>query len=257
MYELRGVELRLERASEHIDALKHESAMFQMTLPEPYGHKIPDKAVNGVYVVRAEISRPPPLRLGVLAIDGAHNLRAALDMIAWEVALKGEDPPPDDDRSVAFPICTNRDAWESESTNRMIKRISADAVRVIDSFQPYHKPGKFPWHLLAFIQALDNWGKHKAIPGLLSFRVSRVIVLSSTWEVVSFKEGAFEDGDEISRVRRVEPARDPDEHFRTVMTCHVSFAKDGPGEGFAISYLENAHDFLKHAILPAFTGFFR
>ena len=110
MYELRGVELRLERASEHIDAMKHESRMFQMELPQPYGYDIPDKPVDGVYIARAKIDRPPPARIGVLVTDAAHTLRAALDMIAWQLALKGDDPPPDDDKWTAFPICTYPDS---------------------------------------------------------------------------------------------------------------------------------------------------
>ena len=255
MYELRGVELRLQRASEHIDALKHESRMFQMELPPPYGYDIPEKAIDGVYIVRAKIFRPPPLRLGILAIDGAHNLRAALDMIAWELALKGENPPPDDNRTVAFPICTYPDAWESNSTKRMVEMIDEEAVRVIDSYQPYHRPNELPWHWLALIQAIDNWGKHKAIPTLMSFQVSRMKVLTD-FEIVSHMSGAFNDNDEICRVRRIEPILDPEEHLRSLMMCHVGFSKDGPGEGFPIEFLENAHEFIRNTILPAFQPFF-
>lgn len=257
MYELRGVELRLERASEHIDALKHESRMFQMELPQPYGHHIPEQAIDGVYIARAKIFRPPPIRLGILAIDGAHNLRAALDMIAWELALKGENPPPSDDKSVAFPICTNLGAWESNSTERMLRRISADAVTVIDSFQPYHRPNELPLHWLALIQALDNWGKHKTIPDLMSFHISRMQIVSN-FEIVSFTGGAFKDNDEICRIRRIEPILDPDEHFRALMMCHVGFSKDGPGEGFPIEFLHKAYEFIRDAVLPAFEEpFFR
>jgi len=105
--EFRGVEVRLERAMEHIDALRHEARMFMMEIPPPYGYEIPDKAIDGEYIVRAKIFRPPPVHLAVLAADSAHNLRAALDMIAWELALKGPKPPRDDDRSVAFPSVHN------------------------------------------------------------------------------------------------------------------------------------------------------
>lgn len=256
MYELRGVELRLERASEHIDALKHESRMFQTELPAPYAYHIPEKPVDGVYIARAKIVRPPPSRLGILAIDGAHNLRAALDMIAWELALKGESPPPDDDRTVSFPICTKDNAWESDRTKRAIERIHTDAVRVIDSFQPYHRPGELPWKWLALIQAIDNWGKHKAIPALLSFHVTEMRIISN-FEFVSSEVGRpLNDNDEICRVRRIEPVSDPEEHFRSLMMCHVGFSKNSPGEGFPIEFLENAHEFIRNSVLPSFYRFF-
>ncbi len=254
--ELRGVELRLERASEHIDTLKHESRMFQTELPAPYGYDIPDKPIDGVYIARAKIFRPPSARLGILAIDGAHNLRAALDMIAWELALKGENPPLDNDRSVSFPICTHANAWNSDPTKRAIERISDDAIKVVDSFQPYHRPNELPWKWLALIQAIDNWGKHKAIPALLTFHVTEMGIISN-FEFVSLAVGRpLNDGDEICRVRRLEPIRDPDERFRSLMMCHVGFSKDGPGEGFPIEFLENAHRFIRNTVLPSFDPFF-
>ena len=257
MHELRGVELRLERADEHVDALKHESRMFQMELPQAYGIDPPEATEGGEYIVRGRVLRPPPVRLGILAIDAAHTMRAALDMIAWQLALKGKDPPPDDDRQVGFPICTYPDAWKSDSTQNMIKRIDdADAIEAINALQPYHRPGEEPWRLLALIQALDNWGKHKAIPDLMSFRLSRVTVVSASWEISTFQEGAFEDGDEIYRVRRVEPIPEPDESFKARVICHIGFSKEGPGEGAVIADLDHTVKFLAGGVLPKFEEFF-
>lgn len=251
--ELRGAELRLERAMEHIDALRHEARMFMMELPQAYGHAIPDKAVDGVYIVRAKVFRPPPVRLGVLAADAAHNLRSALDMIAWELALKGEDPPPDDDREVGFPICTNPEAWESRRTQNMIKRIPPYACQIIKFFQPCYRPNRSP--RLAVIQAIDNWSKHKANPSLMSFHISRMRVLTR-FEIVSFQPTAFEDGDEVCRVRKLEPVSDPEEHFQTEMMCHVAFSKNGPGHGWPLDFLGNAYEEIRDEIVPAFEGFF-
>jgi hypothetical protein len=251
-YELRGAEIRLERAHEHIDALKHESRMFQMELPQPYGWAIPDKPIDGEYIMRAQINRVPPMRLGILAADSAHNLRAVLDMIAWELALKGPKPPTDDDRSTGFPICTDDDAWESRTTQRMIERIDPDAVKVIYSFQPYNRP---PPPRLALIQFIDNWSKHKAIPGLLGFYVGRIVPVTS-FEMTQVHFRAFEDGDEIGRARRIEPVTNPEENFKAQLLCHVSFSKSGPGHGYPIDFLERTYIEIRDEILPAFERFF-
>ena len=251
MDELQGVEIRLERSQEHIDALKHESRMFMLELPPPYGYAIPDEAIGGEYIVRAKIIRPPPIRLGVPATDGAHNLRAALGMLVWELALKGPKPPPDDDRQTAFPICDDPDAWESGATKRMLKRIGEDAVKVIHSFQPYNrKPPR-----LRVIRDIDNWAKHHAIPNLFSFGISRFQIISG-FELVSLVESIFEDGDEICRVRRIKPISDPDEHFKARMMCDVAFTKNGPGYGCPIDFLTNACEEIRDEILPAFRRFF-
>lgn len=250
--ELRGVELRLERAHEHADALKHESRMFMMELPQAYGIVLDDEPILGEYIVRGQIRHRPPVRLGILAIDAAHNLRAALDMIAWELALKGPSPPPDDDHTTGFPICTKPKAWESRKTNRMIERIPDAAINVIKSFQPYNRPGRPP--RLQVIQALDNWGKHKAIPALLSFYVSQFTILNDGFEIISVNEKAFDDGDEIGRVRRIGP--NPDEKFAAGAMCHVGFSRSGPGFGWPIDFFDNAYREIRDEILPAFQQFF-
>jgi len=135
----------------------------------------------------------------------------------------------------------------------MIKQIPGDAVAVIESFQPYRRPTEPSY--LADIQAIDNWAKHKAIPNLMSFRVSHIRVLTR-FEITSFEIHAFNDGDEMCRVRRVEPVVDPEEHFRSAMQVHVSFSKDGPGKGFPLDFLQNTHEFIHDTILPAFQPFF-
>lgn len=252
MDELRGVEIRLERAHEHIDSLKHESRMFMMELPPAFGYELAKKLANGEYPVKARIYRPPPVRLGVLAGDAAHNLRSALDMIAWELAVKGPKPPAEDDRQTAFPICRNLKAWESNGTKRMVERLPPDAIPVIKSFQPFEQDD---WLRFGMIQAIDNWAKHKAIPNLLSFQVSKW-QLMSRFEFVSQTDVAFEDGDEIGRVKRVEPIVDPEEHFRAGMMCHVCFSKNGPGQGWPIDFLENTYERIRDKVVPAFQVFF-
>lgn len=250
--ELRGVEIRLERAHEHIDALKHESRMFMMGFPPPYASAIDLEPVGGDYIVRAKITQQPPVRLGLLAADSAHNLRAALDMLAWQLALKSESPPDDSDRLTAFPLGKDPDAWESRRTKRMLKFIPPRAVPIIQSFQPYSRPELFK---LGIIQAIDNWAKHHAIPDLLSFRVSRIRMLTP-YEIVSFSERAFDDGDEICRVRRVEAFANSEERFQALMMCHVSFAQNGPGQGGPIDFLQNSFELIRDSIVPAFAEFF-
>jgi hypothetical protein len=251
--ELRGVEVRLERAHEHIDALNHEARMFMMELPSPYGHAIPEKAVDGIYSVCARIFRPPPVRLGVLAADAAHNLRAALDMIAWELAFKGPNPPSEDDRQTGFPICTSLESWEAPSSRRMIERLPDDATEIIRAFQPFNH-GQPPY--LVLVQAIDNWAKHHAIPTLMTFHISGIRVLSGQ-EVISVNRGAFEDGDEVCRIRASDVlGPDGKEHFTAYLRCHVGFSKAGPAKGFPVEFLLNAHDFLRDGLLPAFQRFF-
>src|SRR5688572_6904347 len=204
--ELLEVELRLERAHEHIHALNHEARMFMMSRPQPYNMITEPDPHSFDYITRAKIDRLPPPRLGMVVTDAVHNLRAALDMIAWKLALKGPNPPPDEDTSVAFPICTTPEAWESRRTQGMIERIPEDAIKAIKAFQPYSTPDGLV--RLRFLQSLDNWSKHKTVPNLFSFHVSRIrpIPPSGNYLIVEANLGnAFEDGDVIFRVRPTPP----------------------------------------------------
>ncbi|MSQ31165.1 MAG: hypothetical protein EXR64_03945 [Dehalococcoidia bacterium] len=208
--------------------------------------------MDGIYSVRAKIFRPPSVRLGVLAADAAHTLRAALDMLAWQLALKSANPPSEDGRQTAFPICTHPDAWKSNATQRMVERIAPEAVKVIESLQPYRAQ---VFLKLGIMQAIDNWAKHHAIPDLMTFHVSRMRMMSSH-ELVSSNLGAFSGGDEICRVREIRPPGNPDEHYQAWMMCHVGFAKNGPGASTPIDFLENTFELIRDRVVPSFKPFF-
>jgi hypothetical protein len=51
-------------------------------------------------LIRVRIREEPPFELGLIAADVIHNLRAALDNMAWEVHLAVSRPP----RMMHFPI---------------------------------------------------------------------------------------------------------------------------------------------------------
>jgi hypothetical protein len=248
----RGVELRLERASEHIDALRHEARMFMMAEPQAYGMRTDDKPLeSGEYIIRAKVFRPPPPRMGIIAADAAHNLRASLDMIAWQLPKKIGAPAPDDDTQTAFPICSDDSAWESRSTKRMIEWIDDDAVGIIKALQPYDRP--IPeCYKLQVVQSIDNWAKHKAIPGVLTFHVSSMSIISNH-RVTSAAIGAFDDGDELCRVP---PLGDRKESFKAKLMCHVGLAKEAPGFGLPLEALGNSYEYIRDTVLPAFSRFF-
>lgn len=248
----RGIELRLERASEHIDALRHEARMFMMAEPQAYGMRTDDKPLeSGEYIIRAKVFRPPPPRIGIIVADAAHNLRASLDMIAWQLPKKVGAPAPDDDTQTAFPICSDKDAWESHSTKRMIEWIDGSATEIIKALQPCNRP--IPeCYKLQVVQSIDNWAKHKAIPDVLTFHVSSMTLISNH-QVTKARIGAFDDGDELCRVL---PLGDRKESFKARLMCHVGLAKEAPGFGLPLEALGDSHHYIRDTVLPAFAGFF-
>jgi hypothetical protein len=88
--------------------------------------------------------------------DSVHNVRSALDYVAWRLA--GGDPT---DLNTLFPICKHPAKFKSISGYRL-KRIHPDAVAEVESIQPYNRPD--PLHSsLWLIEELDARDKHKLI----------------------------------------------------------------------------------------------
>src|SRR5205085_926623 len=113
---------------------RHEARLFMTEPPQPYTFERQVDAECGCEVVRARVHRLPSMRMAMVVADAAHNLRTVLDMIAWELARKGNPALTDEDRSVAFPICMAKDDWDGPATRRMVRHIAQDASDRIRSF---------------------------------------------------------------------------------------------------------------------------
>ena len=105
------------------------------------------------------------------------------------------------------------------------------------------------------VQAIDNWAKHHAIPGFLSVGVSGFDI-TKCFELISLVGRVVEDGDEIGRVRRIEPISDPNEKLQASMMYHVGLPRNVVGYGWPIDFLGNAPEEIRDEMLPAFRRFF-
>jgi hypothetical protein len=165
----RGAWAKIERASEHRDALKTEiSAAFaeRNKLPR-VGTKYEEE--TGDHVVY--VSYMPDLsalieRVSLLFGDSIHNLRSALDHLVYTLALihkKGEIEHP---RRLAFPITDSEDTWRREVYR--LSQVSAEDRAIIEWYQPYNavaragRPTGSPT-LLGYLRDLDDWDKHRLL----------------------------------------------------------------------------------------------
>jgi hypothetical protein len=103
------------------------------------------------------IDTPPPLEeWGLVFGDCVHNMRAALDHLAWQV-----DPTPKaGPGGTAFPIYVTKPAtWPPRAVGRM----PAEAQRIIQGLQPYYvaqSAEDLDEHFLALVHSLDISDKH-------------------------------------------------------------------------------------------------
>lgn len=188
---------KIERAKEHRDGLERHIAdhfNIESNRPRCVGKYDPD---CGCHIYR--VSWVPP-NLGRLQTDVsltvgdiAHNLRSALDHLAYQLALvearrQGSRLTPSDRRGIYFPIHTRyRGSWPNVGwINReqtYVGRFGVVNAAILKSFQPFRGLAGRPdsWsgpyrHQLTRLNALSSRDKHRlpnviaAIPNNLSWR---------------------------------------------------------------------------------------
>lgn len=111
---------------------------------------------HGVHCDKVGASEP---RWGIAIGEILHNLRAALDGIAWQVALKTTDSP--DERNTMFPIYDKDNSANRRSIKRNLESVDSKYHSLFQDQQPYKLGGQSDslW-LLNELNAID---KHRVI----------------------------------------------------------------------------------------------
>ena len=152
---LEGVTAKRARAQSHADAVEHAIRAFLDT--EPYPVVVEPHAEDGRYLFKLHDPQPLPWVEFALGIgDCIHNLRSALDFIAWELA--GADPS---DRKTMFPIFDDCNKFRDNGA-RHIQSVSGVPRTLIEGEQPYHAPHPQETLLWA-IEHLDAADKHRLL----------------------------------------------------------------------------------------------
>lgn len=92
--------------------------------------------VTGTVGVRLHSDAEPPLSLGAIMGDVLHNLRSALDSVAW-AACQRAGVTASQERGVYFPIGTDPATWPALSRTQL-PNVSAEHLEVFRRFQPWY-----------------------------------------------------------------------------------------------------------------------
>jgi hypothetical protein len=102
MERLEGVRRKLDRAKEMIEEIY--DAVVGYIAEEPYEVVGEFNPETSEYVIRGKVTKPTR-KIGIIAGDAAHNLRSALDHLAWQLALLNTATPY---RLTQFPIARSK-----------------------------------------------------------------------------------------------------------------------------------------------------
>jgi hypothetical protein len=237
--------MKPSRADEHLEALNNEVAAFLET--RPYEVVIKKDIPAGKLSTQVIYRHAPPDLLLMLIGDVLHNLRSALDHLAWSLA--GTEA----DRSTEFSIFVDEIKYRSGATRKM-HDMPTTAQNIIESLQPYKGVHGLPEsEPLWLLQQLSNEDKHHTL-NLVAAQVDVQLHVSTGSHPaygLTGRTGCLtrEDGEEISRIPLpADPSQVQDySHY----TFDVALDPKGPGRGIPITLhegLSNIRDAVAGAI---------
>jgi hypothetical protein len=231
---------RLNRAAEHIQ--EFDVAVRQWYDSKPL--RIIYEQFNAdqtAYIYRFKFA-PIPARIGIIAGDALHNLRASLDYLTWQLALKTTEHPS---RKTAFPICLRNDDESQRHIKSLLKNVPDEARKIIKSFQPYHtgddlEPQR---HVLWLLHNLSIIDKHQFITVWGEWHVALKDGMTQNW----LNKNTIEIT--ILVVDKNLPPPPPE------VSYDLSFGQKLFILGIRADILSKIHDGIRDVVLPSFDRF--
>lgn len=228
-HRLDGCNAKLNRAHKHLDALNAKTASFAETDPCTFMRKREPNGPKQVFRLKVLREPDPDGTLATLIGDLAHNLRSALNHLAWE--LKGHYKLPQD-RAVDFPIFESKVLyWDRGSRDSRVGNLPATALALIDGVQPCNG-GDYSLWVLHEVNRVD---KHQTIPTValgIAERVDTGPLITVEGGVLvdshmDFGDELVEDDTEVGWAITDPPEAEAKMHGR--FTARVAFDSAGTG----------------------------
>jgi hypothetical protein len=207
--------VKTERAEQHVDDLCARIRAFFET--NPYQVIFEDDPKTGDRVFRVRVVSKVPLEIAAAFGDVIHNLRSALDHLAYQLVLANGATPT---TSTAYPVCKDVKDYKTKGASK-VQGMSGAAVDLIDATKPYKGGNDDLWRL----HQLDIIDKHRLLitagglcpvialdftPLARSQDPEMIGVQLPTIALPTRNQSIVEDGTEIHRIPRF--AEHPDMH---------------------------------------------
>lgn len=145
-----GIRAKVARALELLLDLDERLHEYLDADPFELQRQVQGDGETQVFVLK--VTAPPPVDLSLLVGEVTHQLRSAVDHIAYGLVVAAGNTPT---RRTGFPVCTVR-----PPSLKVAGGVSDAALAAVDSVQPYqrHEPAAHPLHIL---NTLWNVDKHR------------------------------------------------------------------------------------------------
>jgi len=239
--DLTGVLAKLSRAENHVQTLRDETDDFLAQKPPPWGYRIETQPETGKcvrYIVKAVIEEPPQPHWALIVGDAIHNLRSALDHLAWELTRKRARG-----RYTAFPIYDDECEFVVLA-KRMLGGFRPEHRAFVEGHQPYRWGENIAMHPLATLRRLSNLDKHRVLVTATTATTQHWVGVDNarlTFETV--ETGPLAHDAEIMRFLACPEGDTPPMGVHPGLTFHVGLRED-PGDrsvtetlGFMLTYI--------------------
>jgi len=236
-----GARLKAERAGVHFKELEAQARLFLEANPcAPSRHLDPEDFNYIIYDFPPQPATPD--NLAIVLGDVAHNLRSALEHIAWNLALQRTDNP----QRTGFPIFASVDRKKMENFKGLVKHIDPAPLRIIEALQPYNRTNPPEMDELWVLDAIWNTDKHQLhtrAPHRIGFPVFQ-------------GRGAYvRDFDDGSKQVRIPKSADPERNFEPFITQRVLFEVPRVPELIDVAFIQRIHHTVACAVVPLFAHY--
>src|ERR1051325_843458 len=167
------IRVKVERAKQHLRDLEVERYSFMNN--SPYRIERENDSQTGYNIYRVFDIHIPPIEIGLIAGDIIHNLRSALDHLAYQLVLVGGGTP---NRQTAFPIWELSTEYHAQR-HRRVQGMSQNAIDAIDAAEPYQGGKGAGLWVLHYMDIADK--HHELLTALINVTEAR-FTIPGFWE---------------------------------------------------------------------------
>ncbi|MFZ1085961.1 MAG: hypothetical protein WAN35_13430 [Terracidiphilus sp.] len=236
--------VKVDRANKHLVDLQLASANF-FHPPNPYETISEDNAQTGERTFYLRIHKEIPSEFPALIGDIAHNLRSALDHLAWHLVQISPVVPKAKDGSIYFPIFEDASEYRNGKM-RKIQGMSDAAIQTIDDIKPYGRLDKsnptagIGNLALYWLNALDIQDKHRLLIPTWVAAPGHSLTKSKRAEVANVLRAVFGSEDAPVIGPSLIPSNLPLEDGSKLCTLPISEVDDDMKFRFQIAFGEPA-----------------
>lgn len=186
---------KTERAKQHLHDL--EVARNRFLITDPYRIECENDPQTGYNIYRIFDIQTPPVEIGLITGDLVHNLRSALDHLAYQLVYANGSTHS---KQTAFPIWDSASEYQAQRARR-VTGMSQTAIDAIDATEPYQGGNGAGLWVLHYLDIADK--HHELLTPLMN-------VTGASFTIPGYWERSYTGVGGVSFPKFGEPLKDGD-----------------------------------------------